>query len=156
MIGLSVVLALASFGARLPHADEEVTTDVTITTTEVGELTVALHSTEADDPPTFGDVALDADTDQHLSKNLVLDYVDTLTQRGPGDVSLTISSFEPTSPVPSFDGSDQVHFQIPNRYITVSDVGEVLPDSRPDSCAGPINPLITDLNMSNETGGPFK
>jgi hypothetical protein len=156
IIGLSLILTLASFGAGLARADEETTTDVTIRTTEAGEFTIALRSANPDDPPTFGNVALDADSDQHLTKDLVLDYVDTFTQRGPGDVSLTISSFEPASPVPTFEGSDQVHFQIPNRYVTVSDVGEALPDAPPNPCDGAINPVVSDLNSSYEAGGPFR
>lgn len=53
-----------------------------------------------------------------------VDYADTQVARDAFSVQMKISSFE-LSFVPEFEGSDEVHFQIPNRYMVLTSVGDV-------------------------------
>lgn len=154
IVGLSVALAISNAGAHLVRADETVTQDVTVTIADAGAFTVSLRAVDGSDP-TFGTVGVDAVTDHVASQAFVLEYTDTYIERGAGDVMLAIASFEPDSPVPPFLGSDQADFQIPNRYLTLSEVGEVetAPDG-PNCSAGPIAAVHSVEGQSFDLGQP--
>lgn len=147
----ALVLVLASVGAAF--ADESATIEVTFSTTDAGEFAVSLRAAD-DADPAFGTVLLDADQDVSVTKGFVLEYTDTMTDRGPGYVTLSFESFELESPIPPFPGSDQVHFQIPNRYISLADVGDVIPDGVASCTAGPITAHTSDEGLSFDLGTP--
>jgi hypothetical protein len=145
--------ALLVSAGRPVSAEETVSIEVTFSTEEVGEFSVSLRSAD-NAAPAFGTVLLDADQDVTVAQDFVLDYTDTLTDRGPGYVSLSIESFEPETPVPPFPGSDQVHFQIPNRYLTLSDVGEVVDAGGTSCAAGPITAYTDEEGLNFDIGTP--
>lgn len=147
LIGLSVVFAVGAFASALVRADETVTGEVTFSVAEAGEFSATLRADD-DGDPTFGNVPLDAVNGQVATGSFVLEYTDTYTERSGGSVTLSVESFEPVVAVPPFTGSDQVHFQIPDRYITLAVIGTV--DSTPydPDCAGPITAVALEPGLS--------
>jgi hypothetical protein len=146
---IAAVASLTPAGdpVRGVRAEDTVNLDVTFSTSDVGTFAVTLLGTGGDEP-SFGTVELDADLDEVVSAELTLEYTDTVLERGGGDVFLSIDSFEPVDPVPPFEGSDQVHFQIPNRYLILTDVGMVEPTTTPDACSIPVGAITA--NESDE------
>ncbi len=116
------------------------TQDVQVIFSDAGEFSVLLQAIDdggqpAD--PTFGTVSLDALDDVPVTLNLQLTYTDTQTERGSGAISVSATSFLPVSPVPPFAGSDQVEFQIPDRYLELTTIGEIDLDTSGQSCQDP-------------------
>jgi hypothetical protein len=136
-------LILASVWSQA-SADESISTSVTFSATEAGVFSVAMTATVASDPVTFGSVSVDADLTVPVTQDFVLNYTDTLSSRSAGIVTLSFTSFEPETPVPPFVGSDQVHFQIPNRYLVLTNVGPV--------SVSPESPPCTMGNITEYTG----
>lgn len=153
LIGLSVALAFGAFASALVRADETITGEVTFSVAEAGEFSATLRADD-DGDPTFGNVPLDAVSGQVVSGSFVLEYTDTYTERSGGSVTLSVESFEPVVAVPPFTGSDQVHFQIPDRYLTLAEIGVVESTPDPPVCAGPITAVDLEQGLSfdsNET-----
>lgn len=114
-------MASAAFAA----AQGPETQDVQVTFTDDGEFTVSLGAPEGEEAPSFGVVPLDALDDISRTMQLELTYTDTHTDRSGGEVSLSATSFLPDPPVPPFAGSDEVDFQIPDRYLVLTSIGQV-------------------------------
>lgn len=78
----------------------------------------------------FGPYVVDAkgarDGVTPVSLKLCVAYTDTQRMRGPFVVQLRIPSFElPIDQRPTFDGADSAHFQIPNRYLVLTNVDAI-------------------------------
>jgi hypothetical protein len=147
LIGLSVALAFGAFASAPVRADETITGEVTFSVAEAGEFSATLRAAD-DGDLTFGSVPLDAVSGQVVSGSFILDYKDTYLERSGGSVTLSVDSFEPMGAVPPFTGSDQVHFQIPDRYLTIAEIGAVNSTPVNPDCAGPITAAEVEPGLS--------
>lgn len=148
--GLIVALVLMTVSIYTASASQTASQDVQIVIADVGSFSVMLAAADGSGP-TFGTVDLDAVTDQTTVGDFNLEYTDTFTQRSEGDVTLSFGSFEPEE-VPSFLGSGQAQFEIPNRYLTLVDVGNVTPSPNTPDCGGPITAVTSDEGQSFDNG----
>ena len=154
LFGPFCLLALLISTTQVVIAEGPVTQDVQVTVADAGEFTVTLQATAGEGEPTFGEVPLDALSDVDRTITVELRYTDTHTQRSSGDVSLQATTFLPVEAVPPFTGSDQVEFQIPDRYLILTDVGDVTANP---TCtgAGAITAATEAKGVSFDGGGPL-
>ncbi len=134
-------------------------------TTDAGVFTVGLWAkpdsgcgVAPSDPAGFGPFDVDAvgESDGVTSRplNLCVNYTDTQAERGPFTVQLKIDSFElKADQVPTFDGADEAHFQIPNRYLELSTVGSITGESS-DPGVGAMTAVTADQGQ-NFSDGPL-
>jgi len=76
----------------------------------------------------FGAFAVDAIGTMNgataVAVEFCVDYVDTAVHRDAFAVQIKIDDFI-LSEIPSFEGSAEANFQIPNRYLTLTSVGDI-------------------------------
>ena|GEM_PF-3613844 len=150
-----IALMALVFGSHAGSAlaDESTFVEVTFSVQDAGTFGVTMSAININDPLSFGTVGVDADQDQSVSQSFLLTYTDTLITRGAGEVSISFESFEPVTPVPAFPGSEFAHFQIPNRYLVLDTVGDVVVAPYGPNCvAGPIS-ATTDFVGENFDNG---
>lgn len=144
-----IALLLGTMSSAI--AEGPATQDVQVIVSDAGEFSVALQRSAGEDQP----IPLDALDDVPVTIILELTYTDTLTSRSNGDVSLSATTFFPEQPVPPFTGSDQVDFQIPDRYLVLTTVGDII--SMPTCTgAGAITASKDAQGTSFDGGGPLK
>jgi hypothetical protein len=160
------VLALmvaASVLASSSLAESTATVTGGFTTAEAGVFTVGL-SAKPDSgcaaapvgAPVFGPFVVDAVGVSNGVTPEPIDfcvlYTDTQAGRGPFTVQLSIGSFElKADQVPTFDGADQAHFQIPNRYLVLSTIGQVTGGSV-EPGVGPVSDVQADAGGNFSSG----
>ncbi len=140
------------------------------TTTEAGVFSVRIAAELAGgcaaatiDNPSFGPFSVDAvgvaDGVAPSPLDLCIAYTDTETGRGAFTVQIKIDSFElKTDQIPTFDGADQVNFQIPNRYLVLDTVGDIVStnasDNTPTADPGTLSSVTANQGGAFDTG-PF-
>lgn len=95
----------------------------------------------------IGPTRTEEDFTAHIAQVMAIDPA-------AGDVFLVDNlnshlSFEPIEPVPLFTGSDQAEFHIPNRYLSLLGVGDVVAEEQSAACTPPIDDISSD--SSDET-----
>lgn len=161
---LALVFAAACFGAE---AAAESTTVVTggFTTTDVGVFVASVAAkppggscaAPASGDPSFGSFAVNAVGDDHgvapSPIDLCVSYTDTQSTRGAMTILIRIDSFElRTQDIPTFEGADQAHFQIPNRYLVLTTVGAVTPTGVPPENGGTLTAETGDQTRTFDQG----
>ena len=110
--------------------------------------------------PSFGTVTVDAVGGPGgvvaASLGLCLVYTDTEATRGAFTVEIMIDSFELRSDqIPAFEGADQAHFQIPNRYLVLDSIGALSPSGAPPVDGGTLTAAPTPSQTATFDRGPF-
>lgn len=162
LLALLIAATCLAGGARA-----ETTTVVTggFTTTDAGAFTASIAAKpssggcEAAAPgePSFGAFVVDAVGEGNgvvpRPIDLCLSYTDTQAERGSFTVQIKIDSFElRTGQIPTFEGADQAHFQIPNRYLVLTTVGAVTPTGTPPANRGTLTAVAADQGRTFDQG----
>lgn len=158
-IPLGIALSFVTAGL----ADGTVSVTGGFSTTEAGVFTVSLIAKPAsgcqgaqDGSQDFGSFVVDAIGQQDGVApepiSLCVLYTDTKADRGPFTVQLSIDSFElKADQTPTFEGADQAHFQIPNRYLVLSTVGRVT-GGNTDQGVGVVSDVQADAGHDFSSG----
>jgi hypothetical protein len=84
---------------------------------------------------------------------LCLTYVDGEASRGSFTVQMSIDNFELRSDqIPTFENSEIAHFQIPNRYLALTAVGDIKPTGAPPVGDGTLDAVKIDQNRPFSLG----
>lgn len=130
VVWIAVLLAVGGrFGADASSPEVVISGGASIT--DVGEFGIALTKSSngsCSGDLSYGDIELDsigADSGViPIEIAICVSYQDTRVDRDAFSVQISISDFE-LQEIPEFEGSEAAHFQIPNRYLTLTDVGDI-------------------------------
>jgi hypothetical protein len=151
--GLLCFFVLLLSSVALTAAQSTETQDVLVTLVDDGEFTISLGRADSEQIASFGTIPVDAVEDVTKSITLELHYTDTHVNRSGGQVTLSASVFLPTSPIPSFPGSSDAVFQIPDRYLVLQQIGAVNVET-PSDC-DPLGAISAPSNVSEIQGTSF-